>query len=37
MIFFMNLLVTGLVVGSVYALVAMGFVLNIKPSRVVNR
>ncbi len=36
MIFFLNLVVTGLVVGSVYALVAMGFVLIFKASRVVN-
>jgi branched-chain amino acid transport system permease protein len=34
--FFLNLAVTGLVVGSVYALVAMGFVLIFKASRVVN-
>jgi branched-chain amino acid transport system permease protein len=36
MAFFLNLAVTGLVVGSVYALVAMGFVLIFKASRVVN-
>ena len=36
MTFFLNLLVTGLVVGSVYSLVAMGFVLIFKASRVVN-
>lgn len=34
--FFLNLVVTGLVVGSVYSLVAMGFVLIFKASRVVN-
>ncbi len=36
MIFFLQLLVTGLVVGSVYALVALGFVLIYKSSRVIN-
>lgn len=36
MTYFLNLFVTGLVVGSVYALVAMGFVLIFKASRVVN-
>jgi branched-chain amino acid transport system permease protein len=36
MTFFLNLFVTGVVVGSVYALVAMGFVLIFKASRVVN-
>ncbi|HEX7124754.1 MAG TPA: branched-chain amino acid ABC transporter permease [Thermodesulfobacteriota bacterium] len=36
MAFFLNLVVTGVVVGSVYALVAMGFVLIFKASRVVN-
>lgn len=36
MAFFLNLVVTGLVVGSVYSLVAMGFVLIYKASRVVN-
>lgn len=36
MTFFLNLFVTGIVVGSVYALVAMGFVLIFKASRVVN-
>lgn len=36
MIFFLQLMVTGLVVGSMYALVALGFVLIYKSSRVIN-
>ncbi|NOY77049.1 MAG: branched-chain amino acid ABC transporter permease [Calditrichaeota bacterium] len=36
MIFFLQLMVTGFVVGSVYALVALGFVLIYKSSRVIN-
>ena len=36
MIFFLQLMVTGFVVGSVYALVALGFVLIYKSSQVIN-
>ncbi len=36
MIFFLQLVITGIVVGSMYALVALGFVLIYKSSRVIN-
>ena len=34
--FFIQLLISGLVIGSVYAMIALGFVLIYKSSRVIN-